>query len=86
MKAIVRRFLTIDYVCSRCGWSVRVRTQAPPKHALHYAQGIGPEQCFQCRQRESTNNCLCCKSNKQLTNSEANDQVDAPSGATAERR
>ena len=62
MKQSGKRFLTVDYVYSRCGWSVRVRTQAPAKHALHYAQGIDVTDCFRCRQKNSLADCQCCKS------------------------
>lgn len=60
VEPVVRHFLTVEYICT-CGWSVRVKTAAPKKHAIFYRQGIGSETCLRCRQVSSLANCSCCK-------------------------
>jgi len=59
---MARRYVTEDYVCGSCDFTVRVRVAAPAggeHHRGYFRQGIDPKDCFRCRLRKQLAACSC---------------------------
>jgi len=52
-------YLTVEYICVKCGWSVKIKTKSPKHHALSYYQAIEPKSCFKCQQKRNLEMCDC---------------------------
>jgi len=57
-----RKYLTINYVCSECSFTVKVKTLLPTNkshHALNYNQAIDSMHCLKCKLIKGIKNCTC---------------------------